>query len=49
MLEYKAETDAKLEEARLREEQLRAEMDNRLVETNELLKKVLENQSKPNP
>jgi hypothetical protein len=55
-LEYKAETDAKLEEARLREEKLlkstediKSEMDRKLAETNELLKKILENQSKPNP
>jgi hypothetical protein len=49
LLEYKAETNAKLEEARLREEKLKSEMDQKLAETNELLKKILENQSKPNP
>jgi hypothetical protein len=56
LLEYKAETNAKLEEARLREEKLlktttdiKSEMDKKLAEINELLKKILENQSKPNP
>ena len=54
LLEYKAETNAKLEEARLREEKLikttediKAEMNRKLEETNELLKRIMENQSKP--
>lgn len=56
LLDYKAETDAKLEEAGIREgkllksiEDIKSEMDKKLAETNELLKKILENQSKPNP
>jgi len=53
LLEYKAETNAKLEEARIREEdlirrheQFKAEMQKKQEETNELLKKILENTSK---
>ena len=54
LLEYKAETDVKLEEARIREENLiksnemfKAEMQRKQEETNELLKKILENTIKP--
>jgi len=53
LLEHKAETDAKLEEARIREENLtrsyerfKAEMEKKQEETNELLKKIFENTSK---
>jgi len=53
LLEYKAETNAKLEEARIREEdlirrheQFKAEMEKKQDETNELLRKILENTSK---
>jgi len=50
LLEYKAETEAKLEEARIREEdlirrheQFKAEMEKKQDETNELLRKILGN------
>ena len=53
LLEYKAETNSKLEEARIREEdlirrheQFKAEMEKKQDETNELLRKILENTSK---
>jgi len=53
LLEHKVETDAKLEEARIREEnmarsyeQFKAEMQKKQEETNELLRKILENTSK---
>jgi len=54
LLEFKAEAEAKLEEARIREEnliksyeQFKAHMQRKQEETNELLKKILENTSKP--
>jgi len=54
LLEYKAETDAKLEEVRIREEfliksneQFKDDMQKKQEETNELLRKILENTSKP--
>jgi len=54
LLEFKAEAEAKLEEARIREEnmvksyeQFKADMQRKQEETNELLKKILENTSKP--
>ena len=53
LLEYKPETNAKLEEARIREEdlirrheQFKAEMEKKQDETNELLRKILANTSK---
>jgi len=53
LLEYKAETEAKLEEAKIREEnlirrheQFKAEMEKKQDETNELLRKILANTSK---
>jgi len=53
LLEYKAETEAKLEETRIREEdlirrheQFKAEMEKKQDETNELLMKILENTCK---
>jgi len=53
LLEFKAEAKAKLEEAKIREENLirsnelfKAEMQKKQEETNELLKKILENTSK---
>jgi hypothetical protein len=49
LLKFKAETDAKMEEARLREEKHKSEMDRKLEETQEMLKKILEKQNKPNP
>jgi len=54
LLEFKAEAEAKLEEARIREEnliksyeQFKADMQRKQEETNELLNKILENTSKP--
>jgi len=54
LLEFKAEAEAKLEEARIREEnmtksykQFKADMQRKQEETNELLKKILENTNKP--
>jgi len=54
LLEYKVEIDAKLEEARIREENLirsnelfKIEMQKKQDETNELLRRILENTSKP--
>jgi len=54
LLEFKAEAEAKLEEGRIREEnlvksyeQFKADMQRKQEETNELLKKILENTSKP--
>jgi len=53
LLKYKAETEAKLEEAKIRDENLirsnelfKAEMQKKQEETNELLRKILENTSK---
>jgi len=53
LLEFKAEAEAKLEEAKIREESLirrnelfKAEMEKKQDETNELLRKILENTSK---
>ena len=54
LLEFKAEAKAKLEEGRIREEnlvksyeQFKADMQRKQEETNELLRKILENTSKP--
>ncbi len=54
LLEYKVETHAKLEEARIREEnliksneQFKVDMQKKQEETNELLRKILENTIKP--
>jgi len=53
-LEFKAEAEAKLEEGRIIEEnlvksykQFKVDMQRKQEETNELLKKILENTSKP--
>jgi hypothetical protein len=41
--------EAEMEKARIREEKYKSETDRKLAETQEILKKILENQNKPNP
>jgi hypothetical protein len=45
LIKFKAE----MEKARLKEEKYKTEMDQKFAETQEMLKKILENQNKPNP
>jgi uncharacterized membrane-anchored protein YhcB (DUF1043 family) len=38
-----------MEQAKIREEKYKSDMDRKYAETQEMMKKILENQNKPNP